>query len=127
MCAYLNVTDTPERATLCQKKMGGIEIVLMLFAIKMKHNQIIIISVFLANWEIVQTVDNSSRTDFGECAAILQVFIPTTKKQGIYYCVANSNVAVLHKHRYRIIMLVKGLRVSSKGTWLLRDGKEEGN
>ena len=61
----------------------------------MKHNPIIIISVFLANWEIVQTVDNSSRTDFGECAAILQVFIPTTKKQGIYYCVAKSNVAVL--------------------------------
>ena len=63
---------------------------------------------FSCNLENVQTVDNSSRTDFGECAAILQVFIPTTKKQGIYYCVANSNVAALHKHRYPSEVAAKG-------------------
>ena len=62
------------------EKMGDIEIVLMRFAIKMKHNQILIISIFLENWEIVQTVDNS-RTYFGECAAVSQVFIPTTTKK----------------------------------------------
>ena len=68
VCAYLNARDTSEwRPSSWRMEALRNEVnlsFLLQFRIKMRHNQILIISVFLANWEIVQTVDNS-RSNWG--------------------------------------------------------------